>query len=68
MDVKTIHNLAFKGSLLTVLIGTALGLTGIWYDDFWKREIGARLLLTTFLLFCACTITAAVTHWLAAKE
>ena len=64
MDTKTIYQLTFRGTLFFTLVGVVLGLLGIWLDDFWNNDLSGKLLLTTFVLFSGCFITAGITKGL----
>lgn len=61
---QQIHKLTFRGSIWSLLLGCALGLAGIWFEDFWANDVSWKLVSTTWLLFVTCLLTAAITKWL----
>jgi len=68
MDINQIHKLVFKGSIFFVLLGSILGLSGIWLKDFWEHDISWKMLETCIILFFTCTIAAAITKWLVPRN
>jgi len=61
---QQIHKLTFRGAIWTLLLGSGLGLMGIWMDNFWTYDFAGKLLSTTWLLFLTCLLGAAITKWL----
>lgn len=64
MDVETLYTFAFWGSIVMVLFGAALGLVGIWFEDFFKYKIVERLFITDGILFATALAVTIITKLL----
>ncbi len=59
-----LYLLTFWLSIIFILVGGCCGLLGVWWQDFWKHEIGWRLFMTDMILLSTSVAVAVVTKWL----
>lgn len=64
MDIGTIYTLAFWTCLVTLAIGTLLGLIAIWLPDSFNNDLQTRLFMTDGILFGVSLAVAIITRLL----
>ena len=59
-----VYTIAFWASIIGVCAGGALGLLGVWIEDFWKDELGFRLIMTDVILTVTAVAVTGITFFL----
>lgn len=55
--------IAFWATVGFIVFGGVLGLIGVWLKDFWRNEVGPKLLITDLIL-AGTSLAVALVAWL----
>lgn len=61
-----LHLIAFYAAILFTVLGSLLGLTGVWVEDFFESKTVVKLLITDTILAGTSIIVAVITRFLGA--
>lgn len=65
MEVSvSLFQLAFYAALFFTILGGVLGLIGAWVSEFWKNDLGWRLIITDIILAVTSIAVAVITKFL----
>ena len=64
MITISLQQLAFYSAIFFTVFGGILGLVGVWFEDFFKNEVGFKLFITDVVLASTSIIVAAIAAWL----
>jgi len=59
-----LYTIAFWLSIIGVCLGGFFGLLGVWVKDFWKNDVGFRLILTDAIITATAVAVTAITFFL----
>lgn len=62
--VVTLYSVAFWATIFFLVLGAVLGLIGVWIPEFWKSDVGAKLIATDFIFAGTALAVAVVTKLL----
>ena len=60
----SLYTVAFWAAIFFTGIGAALGLMGVWIQEFWRSDVAVKLLMTNAILAGTSILVAAMTKWL----
>jgi hypothetical protein len=60
----SLYQFAFWATIFFVVLGAVLGLLGTWVNDFWKNDVGFKLIFTDLILAGTALAVAVITKWL----
>ncbi len=63
--MNDLHTVALWTAIVCAVVGTLLGITGIWIRGFFESDLASKLFLTDGVLLAGGVVIAAVTKWLA---
>ena len=58
------YAISFWASLILLVAGSALGLSGVWVSDWWNSDTYGKLLTTNIILFVTSLAIAIITRFL----
>lgn len=59
-----VSRLAMYAAIFFAVLGAVLGLIGVWLEDFWRHDIGGKLIITDMIFLATAVAVAAITKWL----
>jgi hypothetical protein len=62
--MNTAYTIAFWSSLILLIAGSALGLSGVWVEGWWNSDVYGKLLTTNIILFVTALAITIITRFL----